>query len=290
MPDNDDFDWVKQTLRATFPYLVFILTFILGSVIVVLWANAEEPEPQDGALRVFPRAHSHNDYFRDRPLVDALELGFCSVEADIYLVKGALLVAHDRDKVVAEKTLEALYLEPMWARFQDQGHVQPQPVTLLIDIKNEGATTYTALHQVLQNYAPMLTHFGPNSNKTGAVTVIISGDRAVDTILASAPRLAGIDGRLSDLGGSYTSDQMPLISDNWMKHFTWRGKGEFSEAEAKKLQEVVSQAHEKGMRVRFWATPQREEIWQVLFDAGVDLLNADNLPRLQELLLKQPVE
>src|SRR4030095_12119754 len=41
------------------------------------------------------RAHAHNDYEHTRPLLDALEQGFCSVEADIYLIDGELRVAHD---------------------------------------------------------------------------------------------------------------------------------------------------------------------------------------------------
>ena len=46
-------------------------------------------------------AHAHNDYEHARPLLDALDCGFGSVEADIYLVDGALLVAHARDSVHA---------------------------------------------------------------------------------------------------------------------------------------------------------------------------------------------
>ena len=37
-------------------------------------------------------AHAHDDYEHTRPLLDALDHGFCSVEADIYLVDGKLLV------------------------------------------------------------------------------------------------------------------------------------------------------------------------------------------------------
>ncbi len=36
-------------------------------------------------------AHAHNDYAHKRPLADALDHGFCSVEADIFLVDGALI-------------------------------------------------------------------------------------------------------------------------------------------------------------------------------------------------------
>ena len=38
------------------------------------------------------RAHAHNDYEHPRPLLDALDHRFGSVEADIYLVDGQLLV------------------------------------------------------------------------------------------------------------------------------------------------------------------------------------------------------
>ncbi|HET6325009.1 MAG TPA: hypothetical protein VFG04_09940, partial [Planctomycetaceae bacterium] len=40
------------------------------------------------------RAHAHNDYEHKRPLFDALDQGLCSVEADIFLVDGQLLVGH----------------------------------------------------------------------------------------------------------------------------------------------------------------------------------------------------
>jgi len=59
------------------------------------------------------RAHAHNDYLHPRPLLDALDHGFTSVEADVWIVNGALLVAHDQRDVMPERTLRALYLEPL---------------------------------------------------------------------------------------------------------------------------------------------------------------------------------
>ena len=59
------------------------------------------------------RAHAHNDYLHARPLLDALDHGFCSVEADIYLVDGQLLVAHDRNKVDPRRTRNRF----TWSRF-----------------------------------------------------------------------------------------------------------------------------------------------------------------------------
>src|SRR6476469_2222716 len=62
------------------------------------------------------RAHAHNDYDHPRPLFDALDHRFGSVEADIYLVDGQLLVAHDPVDLDPTRTLESLYLDPLAAR------------------------------------------------------------------------------------------------------------------------------------------------------------------------------
>ena len=105
-------------------------------------------------------AHAHNDYEHKRPLLDALDHGFCSVEADIYLVDGQLLVAHDRSKVKPERTLQALYLDPLRERVKKNGgRVYPggPECTLLIDLKPRWQTIYPVLRDTLTNYADMLT-------------------------------------------------------------------------------------------------------------------------------------
>src|SRR6266849_514163 len=91
------------------------------------------------------RVHAHNDYEHKRPLFDALDQGFCSVEADIYLVDGKLLVAHDRDKVRPERTLQALYLDPLRERVKkNHGRVYSDgpEFTLLIDLKSDWRKIY----------------------------------------------------------------------------------------------------------------------------------------------------
>ena len=53
-------------------------------------------------------AHAHNDYRHERPLLDALEHGFCSVEADVFLVDDKLCVAHDAPEITPQRTLRSL--------------------------------------------------------------------------------------------------------------------------------------------------------------------------------------
>lgn len=57
-----------------------------------------------------------------------------------------------------------------------------------------------------------------------------------------------------------------------------------SAEETEKLTTIVAKAHDQGVRVRFWAIPQRESLWTILHEADVDLLNADDLGGLQALL------
>jgi len=98
-------------------------------------------------------------------------------------------------------------------------------------------------------------------------------------------RHAALDGRLEDLDSNESSHFIPLVSESWTKIFKWRGAGPMPNDEKQQLQQTVAKAHAQGRKVRFWATPDRREVWKELLDAGVDLLNADDLAGLQKFLL-----
>lgn len=239
------------------------------------------------------QAHAHNDYEHQRPLLDALEHGFTSVEADIWLVFGELFVAHDAHEIRQGRTLTSLYLEPLRTRIQENGgSVYPDaetPLTLLIDIKTHDEATYRALHEVLGEYSKLLTEYRDGDVREGAVTAIVSGNRPRDLMQAQRLRYAGYDGRMEDLGADVPASFAPLISDNWTNIFTWTGEGEMPAAERAELERIVETAHADGQRVRFWATPDeagaaRNEVWQVLSEAGVDHINTDDLVGLETFL------
>ena len=234
-----------------------------------------------------PQAHAHNDYLHERPLMDALDHGFCSVEADVYLVDGQLLVAHEAKELKPERSLQKLYLEPLKARIaQHGGRVYPggPALGLLIDIKSEPEATYLALHDVLAQYADMLTTVDNGQVKPGAVNVVISGNRPQKRIAAQTKRYCGIDGRVSDLDSDQPAHLLPMISDNWTLQFKWRGVGAMPAKERQRLEDIVQRAHAKGRVVRFWATPDKESLWRVLVEAKVDLINTDDLAGLEKFL------
>lgn len=261
----------------------FLLTpaILLALVTPALSANEVRPLAQ---------AHAHNDYLHERPLLDALDHGFTSVEADIFLVDGELLVAHTPRELDPQRTLRGLYLDPLRQRISAGGgsvYADGKPFHLLIDLKSPGEPTYAALAQVLAEYDDVVSVVRDGQRQGKAVDVSISGNRPIATITKQAVRHAGIDGRMGDLGSDKPAHLMPLVSDNWRKHFKWRGVGPMPAAEREKLRHAVAQAHAAGRQIRFWATPDNVAMWRELHAAGVDMINTDDLAGLEKFLRGQ---
>lgn len=239
------------------------------------------------AVTPLPNAHAHNDYEHVRPLLDAFDCGFTSIEADVFLIEGQLLVAHNFLQISEDRTLENLYLQPLQERALQNGgrlYKDGPTVTLLVDIKTNGRAAYAAIAELLAKYDSIISVTKDGEHTEKAVTVVVSGDRPIQQIEESEPRRAGIDGRLSDLDSDKSADLLPLISDKWTTHFRYRGVGTMSDEERKKLHDIVAQVHSKGRRIRFWATPGNSAVWQELKAADVDLIGTDDLGKLSEFL------
>jgi hypothetical protein len=242
-----------------------------------------------GRAQVVPltRVHAHNDYEHKRPLFDALDHMFCSVEADIYLVDGKLLVAHDRSQVKPERTLQSLYLDPLRERIRKNGgRVYPNgpEVTLLIDLKSDWPEIYPALRRVLQEYKDILVTFHDGIRETNAILAIITGNRSKTMFDGESVRYAGLDGELDDLESGSGADLIPWISGNWYKTFKWRGAGPMPDDQRSRLKEIVAKAHQQGRKVRFWGSPDQPVFWKELLADDVDLINTDHLEAAQKFL------
>ncbi|MFJ8776379.1 phosphatidylinositol-specific phospholipase C/glycerophosphodiester phosphodiesterase family protein [Streptomyces microflavus] len=276
------------------------LTVTLATAAAVIAAPAGVAAASPAAVgrpsgpRPLRHAHAHNDYLHPRPLYDALAHGFTSVEADIFLVDGELLVAHDPAGLDPRRTLAALYLDPLRALVRaGRGGVHPHhraPLQLLIDIKADGVAAYRELDRQLARHRSLFTRYHHGRVRPGAVTAVISGDRAARVPMeAQRTRLAFYDGRLDDLGTASPASFTPLISANWTQTFGWLGAGPFPRAERDRLRTLIIAAHREGRRIRFWATPdlpgpEREAVWSELLAAGADHLNTDDLAGLERFL------
>ncbi|WP_434098937.1 phosphatidylinositol-specific phospholipase C/glycerophosphodiester phosphodiesterase family protein [Streptomyces xantholiticus] len=284
---------VPTTRRAVVTTLAAALTGAVGAPAHSAATGNGRGQGRPAPLR---RAHAHNDYLHERPLHDALSHGFTGVEADIFLVDGELLVAHEPAELDPARTLRSLYLDPLLARVRAnhggvyRGH--RRSFQLLIDIKADGVASYLELDRLLRRYRRMLSSCAHGHARPGAVTPVISGDRSARAPMeAQRVRYAFYDGRLEDLAAADPAPAsfIPLVSSNWTHSFSWLGAGEFPPAEREKLHTLVTTAHRRSQRVRFWATPDlpgpaREAVWHELLTAGADHINTDDLAGLEHFL------
>lgn len=253
--------------------------------------------------------HAHNDYYHRRPLIDALNEGFCSVEADIFYKDGAFYVGHSANELKPSRTLESLYLQPLLQRSREnEGKIFPDAETFLLwlDCKTDGNELYDALQELLGKYDELITHFEGTTKHKKAVDVIVSGSSPVQKILnETGKRYMSIDGRAAHFDSDISSDLIPVISEAWSSQFSWSGgplvatlafsaeegvdfdvktKNDMPEEQRKKLQMQLQKAHDKGRKVRYWGTPDNESFWEFLVNEKVDLINTDRLKRARVFL------
>ena len=226
-------------------------------------------------------AHSHNDYLNDKPLLNALENSFKSIEVDVFLLMSELYVGHNWLQLRKNKTIEKLYLDHLWQKYnENSGSIYKNniPLYLLVDFKTSSNKTYLALLTKLEKYKPMLTRVVSDSLFQGAVTIIISGDKPdVDEFKKETERITFLDGRFSDIGMNISNDIMPLISMSWLDHFQWDGIGKLPKNQRAVLDKIIKAVHLEDKHLRFWATPDNKNSWITLEQAGVDLINTDKI-------------
>lgn len=233
-------------------------------------------------------AFSHNDYWRDRPLFDALDSRFNCVEADLWLVDGELYVAHDREDITPSATFSELYLKPLAERIKTNGGKvytgSDRPFFLMVDCKTNGEEMYPLLKQQLELYKDLFCAMEDGEYKEKAILLFISGDRPIKSISSETNRIAFLDGRITDLGKGIPKTIMPVISDNYSSYIAWRGEGKIPEKELAKMREIIKQAHDEGKLFRWWGAPDTKEFKLFFIKEGVDLIGADDLQVLRDIL------
>jgi hypothetical protein len=161
----------------------------------------------------------------------------------------------------------------------------PKGFLLMVEFKSNGEESYSALREILQDYKEMLSVYTPDRIEEKAVTLVITGHRPNDMLSAEPLRYAGIDGDLGDLKKPDPT-LFPVISDPW-----WRisSEGDKDDILVEHFRKFADAAHARGRKIRFWGVPNKPWAWDVLYRAGVDYINADDLDGLRAFLLaKQP--
>ncbi|KAJ7637291.1 hypothetical protein DFH06DRAFT_1099834 [Mycena polygramma] len=224
--------------------------------------------------------HSHNDYTRAVPLWTALNLSIMSVEADVWWQSSQLFVAHTSDAIDKTKTLNSLYLANILGIIN--GTVSsPTPISvqnplqLLIDFKSDGPTTFQPVLDALQplRAGGHLTTYANGVLTQGAVTVVGTGNTPLASVIATNPRDVFFD---ADIRQLYSTK--PGVGLEWGPEIAPLASVDYaSVSSTAQMQELVRNAHDFGIRSRFWDTASNVNTWNTFWAAGSDWVNADDL-------------
>lgn len=219
--------------------------------------------------------HSHNDYAQRVPFFQAYAQQVSSIEADVFLHDGQLLVGHDVEDLRADMTFEALYVEPIVTLFARNGgrafRDSDQTLQLMVELKSETDPTLRAVAALLGRWPEV---FDPEVNPA-AVRVAVTGRVPAPEAFDRYPRFLGFDGAWD---ADYTPEQLEriaLISTNFRDFSQWNGKGTIIPAEKERLEQVIDRAHEQGKPVRFWNAPEGTTVYYTFYDMGIDYINTD---------------
>src|SRR5262249_31523056 len=123
-------------------------------------------------------------------------------------------------------------------------------VTLMIEIvetrKALREQAYAALDLVLRQHADLLSCYRNGVITPGPVTAVITGEDAPRHLLAAAPeRFAFVDGTFADVGaGGPPASLVPVVSEDWGRHFDWEGVEPMESDERQRLRDIVAAAHQ----------------------------------------------
>jgi alkaline phosphatase len=226
---------------------------------------------------------AHNDYARPVPFHTAYNLRVGYIEADVFLKEDDLLVAHAEDEIEEERTLRALYLEPLLEQIvKNDGFVYPDHdmrLTLMVDLKTEGIATLSKLVEILSSYPKLL--------QSSTLNFLISGNVPSPREWKNYPSYIYFDGRPGIRYSPEELQRISMISTSFRQHVEWDGTGTVPSTGQQKIVALMKQAHSSGKKFRFWATPDTENAWQELMRLNMDVIVTDNPAGLDGFLKRK---
>jgi hypothetical protein len=221
------------------------------------------------------QCHAHNDYEHKTPFFEAYNLGFGSIEADVFLVNNELYVAHDKSKIDSSRTLKKLYIEPILAEIGKNGGKIKQPLQLLIDLKTGGETLKILESQLIANKSIF---------KKAKVSFVISGEMPEPTDFSKYNEILQFDGRIKTIYDKKQLNRVGIFSQNFQEIVIWNGKKQLDDDQQEKIENFIKAIHKKGKKLRYWATPDTPIAWHTLMTLGTDLIGTDDLKGIAKFL------
>jgi hypothetical protein len=225
--------------------------------------------------------HSHNDYEQAKPLYNALEYAFESIEVDVFYHNDLLIVSHNTLSLDQKPTIQELYLDPIDSlvnlkEYQDRWNLDP--LTLMIDLKTNDYATLQALQELLSAYDHLLQKRTQEGIRPGPVRILISGEPPVKAWMDVDSPYFYLDGRLGTKYPEKMKSQILRISAPLRRIISNQNLTNHRSKAYAKFKYLIKSLYALGYEeVRFWATPDTPKAWQALIDAGVNVISVDDL-------------
>lgn len=224
--------------------------------------------------------HSHNDYEQHVPFWKAISAGVSSLEADIFLVRDSLFVAHTSKEINPDRDLETLYLKPLLQAIELKV-LSGKSIQLLVDVKSDANATLEVLVKILEKYPSLIS--------SEQVAIVVSGNRPKIEDYKNYPEYIAFDYQsLDSVPQQDILDKIALISLNFKKFSDWNGKGRLTAKDYEVVTKVVQKAHDFNKPFRFWGTPDSKTAWKAFAKMGVDFINTDYPFECVQYLQKLP--
>lgn len=219
------------------------------------------------------KVHSHNDYHKDFPFVEAYINNASSIEVDLFLKNNTLYVTHEEANIKEGRTLSSLYLEPL-SKLEKKGELRN--LQLLLDLKSPAIPTLKEIQNVLKKY--------PGLIKGDKVSFVISGNRPDPKDYVKYPNYIFFDHQNLDNLETVPMEKVAMISLSFQKYSVWNGYGRMVEEELNQVKAAIARAHAFNKPFRFWATPDTKTAWARMASLGVDFINTDQPSKAYDYL------
>ncbi|KAJ5624749.1 hypothetical protein N7510_001058 [Penicillium lagena] len=180
-----------------------------------------------------------------------------------------------------------------------------QTLLLLVDVKDNGEKTWSHLVKQLEPLRQdgFLSYVNGSDLIQRPITVVVTGNASFNHVLENTPRDVFYDAPLDELstaldsppaqssaasrskiapGVPYTPLNSYYASADFRETIGSVALNRFSQGQLVRLRRQVKAAHDLGLKVRYWGTPNwprglRNHVWQVLVQEGVDVISTDDL-------------
>ncbi|MDA3879461.1 MAG: hypothetical protein PF436_03650 [Prolixibacteraceae bacterium] len=240
--------------------------------------------------KVMPNFVSTKVFENDKSIWPTFTQGVVHYEAEVMYIYGNVYVTPEMPDSAnhARPTFRSSYLLPIYSQYKkNQGKINPnfdEEMYLFINIKFDPKKTYDKIWEQLSPYHEMLTYrVGPQWHE-GKLKVIFVGNAPMRTFQQERVCFVGAQGTVADLDKNYDNKVMPLIGVDFENEIDWNGVGKMPFDEYRAFKDIVLKAHKQNKKVRVYNLPDNEDVWDVLYTAGVDMISGDDPVTFREFL------